>query len=174
MDRIDLVIDVSRVDPALLLASSASQTSASLREIVLECRERALARRLGPTAVLAGAALLSASLRLRDGPRGWGLLPPGSTPGIVLSIVVLVACVLLAGALLQGAAGIPSLAPLAVALVAAGRVLTVVQRQPALAAASALALALAGFGSLAATVAGGLVAVALAAFPAASAEEAAG
>jgi hypothetical protein len=124
--------------------------------------------------LLAGAALLSASLRLRDGPRGWGLLPPGSTPGIVLSIVVLVACVLLAGALLQGAAGIPSLAPLAVALVAAGRVLTVVQRQPALAAASALALALAGFGSLAATVAGGLVAVALAAFPAASAEEAAG
>jgi len=90
------------------------------------------------------------------------------------NVVVLVACVLLAGALLQGAAGIPSLAPLAVALVAAGRVLTVVQRQPALAAASALALALAGFGSLAATVAGGLVAVALAAFPAASAEEAAG
>jgi hypothetical protein len=87
---------------------------------------------------------------------------------------VLVACVLLAGALVQGAAGILSLAPLAVALVAAGRLLTVVQRQPALAAASALALALAGFGSLAATVAGGLVAVALAAIPAATAEEAAG
>lgn len=123
--------------------------------------------------VLAGAALLSAALRLRDGPGGWGLLPPGSTPGIVLSIVVLVACVLLAGALLQGAAGIPSLAPLAVALVAAGRLLTVVRRPPALAAASGLALALAGFGTLAATVAGGLVALALAAFPAANAEEAA-
>jgi hypothetical protein len=123
--------------------------------------------------VLAGAALLSAALRLRDGTSGWGLLPPDSTPGIILGIAVLVACVLMAGALLQGAAGIASLAPLAVALVVAGRLLTVVRRQPALAAASALALALAGFGSPAGTVAGGLVAVALAAFPAAEAEEAA-
>jgi hypothetical protein len=123
--------------------------------------------------VLVAAALLSAALRLRDGASGWGLLPPGSTPSIVLGIAVLVACVLMAGALLQGAAGIASLAPLAVALVAAGRLLTVVRRQPSLAAASVLALALAGFGTLAATVAGGLAALALAAFPAGEAEEAA-
>src|SRR6202011_700036 len=41
--------------------------------------------------LLAGAAIGTALLRLRDGRPGWDLLPPGSTPGIVLSIVVLVA-----------------------------------------------------------------------------------
>lgn len=60
IDRIDLIVDVSRVDPALLLASSAGPSSAELRERVLEARERATARHLGPTATLAGAELLAA------------------------------------------------------------------------------------------------------------------
>jgi len=60
MDRIDLVIDVSRVDPALLLAEGSGSRSSSLRESVAATRERALSRGLGPTAQLAGGSLLDA------------------------------------------------------------------------------------------------------------------
>jgi len=60
IDRIDLVVDVARVDPGLLLGSPQGPSSAELRERVLAARERASARDLGPTATLAGAELLSA------------------------------------------------------------------------------------------------------------------
>jgi hypothetical protein len=121
--------------------------------------------------LLAGAAVGTALLRLRDGPAGWDLLPAGSTPGIVLSIVVLVASVLLAGTFLQGPMSVWSLAPLAVALVAALRLLAVEDRAGALAAGAALALALAAFGTTEAILTGGLVAVALGAIPAAESQE---
>jgi hypothetical protein len=121
--------------------------------------------------LLAGATVGTALLRLRDGPAGWDLLPPGSTPGIVLSIVVLVLSVLLSGTFLLGPLSVSSLAPFAVALVAAVRLLTVEDRASALAAGAALALALGAFGPTEAILTGGLVALALGAIPAAEAEE---
>lgn len=60
IDRIDLVFDVDRVDPGLLLRESGGSSSAAMRVQVLESRERAVARGLGPTASLQGVALLRA------------------------------------------------------------------------------------------------------------------
>jgi magnesium chelatase family protein len=60
MDRIDLVIDVSRIEPGLMLEPSAGEGSASMRAHVLDARDHALRRGLGPTAQLSGAALLHA------------------------------------------------------------------------------------------------------------------
>jgi len=60
MDRIDIVVDVNRVDPALLFDSAGGAGSASMRAQVAHVRERADERLLGPTAQLAGSALLQA------------------------------------------------------------------------------------------------------------------
>lgn len=60
IDRIDLVLDVERVDPGLLLRVSTGSTSSRMREEVLQVRERAKARGLGPTARLQGVSLLRA------------------------------------------------------------------------------------------------------------------
>ena len=65
MDRVDLVVDVARVDPALLLESVQTARSSELREQVLDARERAAHRNLGPTSRLTGAVLLQAC-RLDD------------------------------------------------------------------------------------------------------------
>jgi len=116
------------------------------------------------------AAILAALLRLRDGPAGWGVLPAGSTPGIVLSVAVLVASLVLAGTAFQGTGSAAAVAPLAVAAVSAVRLLSSQGRQAALATASALALALGALGSTGDILAGSLVAVAVAAIPAAEAE----
>jgi hypothetical protein len=121
--------------------------------------------------LLALSGILSALLRLRDGTAGWGVLPPGSTPGIVLSVAVLVASLVLAGTVLQGVGSAAMIAPLAVSVVAAVRILSSRRRQAALATGSALALALGALGGTGDVLAGSLVAVALAAIPAAEAEE---
>jgi magnesium chelatase family protein len=60
MDRIDIVVDVSRVDPALLLGPQLGTDSVSMRLLVARVRKRADARGLGATAQLTGAALLGA------------------------------------------------------------------------------------------------------------------
>jgi magnesium chelatase family protein len=60
MDRIDLVIQVSRVDPALMLAPGSGTASPGMREQVLQCRGRAADRGRGPTSELTGARLLAA------------------------------------------------------------------------------------------------------------------
>lgn len=60
MDRIDLVIDVARIDPSLLLTPSNGASSAEMRGRVLEARERAAARGCGATSCLSGSALLAA------------------------------------------------------------------------------------------------------------------
>lgn len=60
MDRIDLIVDVSRIDPALLLGAPAGPDSARLRDQVLGARERAHSRGLGATASLSGSDLLAA------------------------------------------------------------------------------------------------------------------
>jgi magnesium chelatase family protein len=60
MDRIDLVVDVARIDPSLLLTPAASAGSSAMRGLVLEARERASCRALGPTSLLTGSLLLQA------------------------------------------------------------------------------------------------------------------
>lgn len=60
MDRIDLVIDVARIDPGVLLGVKRGDSSASLRAQVLSARAIASARGLGPTATLSGVDLLQA------------------------------------------------------------------------------------------------------------------
>jgi len=60
MDRIDLVLDVSRIDPGLLLQARHGDSSALMRAKVRAARELACARGLGPTATLGGIELLSA------------------------------------------------------------------------------------------------------------------
>jgi len=60
MDRIDLVVDVARVDPGLLLSRGQSIASAQLRDQVLAAREIAAARDVADNRVLTGVALLSA------------------------------------------------------------------------------------------------------------------
>ena len=60
MDRIDVVLDVSRVDPGLLLGSPSGPASAELRDRVMEAGVRAASRGSGPQALLAGAPLLRA------------------------------------------------------------------------------------------------------------------
>ena len=125
-----------------------------------------------PTAlVLALAALVAAALRLRDGTSGWRVMPPGSTPGIVASVIVLVASAVLAGVALQGTS--PAFfAPFAVVLISGIRVLGAGRRQPILASASALALGLGALGTLTDAVAAALVAAVLGAIPAGEAQEA--
>ena len=68
MDRIDIVIDVARIDPALMLRDGRGECSASLRNTVALCRERALDRDGGPPASLRGAELLAACA-MRDSAR---------------------------------------------------------------------------------------------------------
>ena len=60
MDRIDMVVDVARLDPSVLLNASHSQSSADLRTQVLAARQLAEVRGLGPTADLRGSTLLHA------------------------------------------------------------------------------------------------------------------
>jgi len=60
MDRIDLVVEIGRPAPALLLDRCKGTPSLILREAVLIARERAIARGMGPTARLSGAGLLTA------------------------------------------------------------------------------------------------------------------
>jgi hypothetical protein len=121
--------------------------------------------------LLALSAVLAALLRLRDGPDGWGVLPPGSTPGIVLSVAVLVASLVLAGTAFQAGGSVATVAPLAVSAVSAVRLLSSRSRQAALTTGSALALALGALGGTGDILVGSLVAVALAAIPSAEAEE---
>jgi len=60
MDRVDIVLDISRTDPALLLDSGTGDDSLSMRRRVARVRERGLQRDGCPTAQLSAAALLHA------------------------------------------------------------------------------------------------------------------
>lgn len=60
MDRIDLVCEVWRPAPGLLVSGRRAESSRSLRTLVDTARERMIHRGTGPTADLAGVALLSA------------------------------------------------------------------------------------------------------------------
>ena len=56
MDRIDLVVDVSRIEASLLLGPSTATRSSDMSARVSDARERAVARGLGPTSRLTGAS----------------------------------------------------------------------------------------------------------------------
>jgi len=60
MDRIDIVIDVARIDPKVLLGQTNASSSGSMREVVIDARERAQARSGVTTGRLSGAQLLEA------------------------------------------------------------------------------------------------------------------
>lgn len=60
MDRIDIVLDISRVDPALMLGHQAGENSTTMRSHVAEVRRRAHERDGCASAELSGASLLRA------------------------------------------------------------------------------------------------------------------
>ncbi len=94
-------------------------------------------------AVLAGGGLAAAGLRIRDGRPGWGLLPAGSTPRIILCAVTGVLAAFTAVSLLA-APGAPAgrFSILVGGLLAGSRALAATRRQASLAAAAAVCLAL--------------------------------
>lgn len=125
-------------------------------------------------AAVAAAGILAAVLRLRDGPPGWSVVPPGTTPRLILCIVVGAVGAFAATTQLLG----PGPAPARVGVVLAGamaaaRLLSTGRRAAALAAAALLGLAVAalellvnGAGADVVTGAACLAAVGLGAIPA--------
>ncbi len=97
-------------------------------------------------ALVVGGAC-SAGLQFGRGGASWGLMPPGSTPRLIGSLVALILTVLVVGTGLQDPAGVARLGALTVAVMAAARLLTVRRRWAALGAGSALALGLGALGS---------------------------
>ncbi len=92
-------------------------------------------------AILAGGASATA-LRLRSGPRSWNVLPPGSTPRLVLCIACGLVAFWVAASVMTGqGAGLRYGALTAIAL-AGGRVLATDEASAATTAIAALALAL--------------------------------
>jgi hypothetical protein len=125
------------------------------------------------TAAAAGG-LAAGLLRVRDGTSGWGILPAGSTPRVILCAVAGAACAWIGASLLTGPMAPARTAVLAAIVLASARLLTTSRRQAALASASALALAIGVLGRLVAddsalafAIAGAVVAVGLALVPAA-------
>ena len=125
-----------------------------------------------PAVALGIGGLAAAAIRLRGAPRGWGLAPPGTTPRLLIGIGVPLAIALVLGAELAAADRVARLAGLAVALLAAVRLLSVEPRWAALGTGAALALGLGALGGMTAAVAGAAVAVVLGAFDGGEAAEA--
>lgn len=102
-----------------------------------------------PALLVVVAGLAAAALRLRDGTPGWSVLPPGSTPRLLLAIVVGVAGAFAATSLLPGPGTAPARAAIVLGgIMAAARLLSTERRQPALAAVSLLCLVMAGLAAL--------------------------
>ncbi|HEX6349090.1 MAG TPA: hypothetical protein VF160_06830 [Candidatus Dormibacteraeota bacterium] len=91
---------------------------------------------------LGGAGLVGAALRLRDGRRGWGTLPPGSTPRLLLCVVAGVLTAFVGSSILEG----PGSAPMRVTILLGGalgaaRLLSTRRREAALASTAVMTLA---------------------------------
>ncbi len=128
---------------------------------------------LEAAAVMLAGGLAAGALRLRDGAPGWGVMPPGATPRVLLCVVLGLLAVWLGLTVLSGPGGSTRVAVLSALGLAGGRVLSTEDRPGALAAAAALALALGGLGAFAApplqlvtAAAGSLIACLLALLPA--------
>jgi hypothetical protein len=104
---------------------------------------------VGGIAILVGGAA-AAALRLRSGTAGWGLMEPGSTPRIILTVVTGLVSLWIAASLATGGGTGPlRFAVLATLSLMLARVLQQVGRAVALCAAAGLALGLAGVAALA-------------------------
>jgi hypothetical protein len=116
-------------------------------------------------AVILGGGLLAAVACLRGNPlRGWGLLRPGSTPRVVLCVVLGGAALWLAVGFLDGPGDAQARAAAAIAMaLGAGRLLAEREPRAALAAASLVALGAGAMASLATAAATGALIGAVAA-----------
>jgi hypothetical protein len=117
-----------------------------------------------------GAA--TAALRLRSGPRGWGLMQPGSTPRIILAIVIGIGALYFAASVSTGDDTALRFAWLVVLALSAARLLDCEEPATALTAAAALALGIGAVASLPpaaeglpAAIVAGLVAAGISALP---------
>jgi hypothetical protein len=115
-------------------------------------------------AAVAAGAVAGALLGLRRGARGWRLMPPGSTPLVILSAICLVVG-LAGGSLVAGPAAPARVAATTVILLSGARLMGAPRREAALAAAAALALAIGSLGAGAAAVMGAVAALGLNALP---------
>jgi len=99
---------------------------------------------------LAAGGAGAGALRLREGADGWGIMPPGSTPRLILATVSALIALYLAAVITEGpGAGFRFAVPAVIAVLAL-RLLLGADRAAAGAAASGIALAL-GVGSLLST-----------------------
>ena len=126
---------------------------------------------LGAAALLAGGAVASVRA-LQSGAEGWGLMPPGSTPRLVLSVAVGLVALWFAASVTFGQGAPVRFAGLAVLGLMGARALATSNTAMVLVAVSALALGLAGSAAIAATspgpspyIAGALVAAAVMILP---------
>ncbi len=123
-------------------------------------------------ALMAGG-VVAAGIRFRTGPDGWGLVQPGSTPRIILTLVIGLVSLYVAASLSNGDGAAMRFASLASMALAGARLLQGSERAAALTGASALVLALGASsllgtsGSLPAAVVGALIAAGASALPAA-------
>jgi hypothetical protein len=102
-----------------------------------------------PAAVLAAGSLAAAALRLRDGRPGWRMLPPGSTPRLILCLGVGVIGGFAATSLIAGPGPGPARAAAALGgVMTAARLLSTTHRDAALTSASALCLVMGGVAAL--------------------------
>jgi hypothetical protein len=105
---------------------------------------------LGAAALFAGGAVASVRA-LRSGPGGWGLMPPGSTPRLVLSVAVGLVALWFAASVTFGAGAPLRFAGLAVLGLMGARALLSSDPAIVLAAVAGVALALADWSAMAAT-----------------------
>jgi hypothetical protein len=123
--------------------------------------------------VLLAGGVAAAGFRLRTGPEGWGLMQPGSTPRIILTILIGLAALYIAASLSSGDGAAMRFAALVAIALAGARILQGSEQAAALTAASALVLALGAggvldpSGSLPAAVVAGVIAAGASALPAA-------
>ena len=103
--------------------------------------------------LLAGGALAVFEL-VRTGPKEWGLMPPGSTPRLILAVVAGILSLWVAASVTTGPGASLRFASLAVLGLMAGRLLQSQNATAVLTAASGLAIALAGASGLAPNGAG--------------------
>jgi hypothetical protein len=108
---------------------------------------------LGGAVLLAGGAVSAFEL-VRKGKQAWGLMPPASTPRLILAVVVGILSLWVAASVTTGPGASLRFASLAVLGLMAGRLLQSQGATAVLTAAAGLALALAGASGLAPNGAG--------------------
>jgi hypothetical protein len=98
---------------------------------------------LGGVALIAGGAVSAIQLA-RTGSKDWGLMPPGSTPRMILAVVAAILSLWVAASVTTGPGAPLRFASVAVLGLMAARLLQAQAASPVLTAAAALAIALAG------------------------------